>query len=84
MFKRLGLHGLEPIAPVLVAALATEEPLLLIGPHGTAKSLLLTRWLPPWASSSGTTKRAWVPEWACSRNPLDPKPATTALLSSGR
>lgn len=43
MFKRLGLHGLEPIAPVLVAALATEEPLLLIGPHGTAKSLLLTR-----------------------------------------
>lgn len=43
MFKQLGLHGLEPIAPVLVAALATEEPLLLIGPHGTAKSLLLTR-----------------------------------------
>jgi MoxR-like ATPase len=30
------------LAPVLVAALATEEPLLLIGPHGTAKSLLLT------------------------------------------
>ena len=42
-FKRLGLHGLEDLAPVLVAALATEEPLLLIGPHGTAKSLLLTR-----------------------------------------
>jgi len=42
-FKRLGLQGLEGIAPVLVAALATEEPLLLIGPHGTAKSLLLTR-----------------------------------------
>ena len=42
-FKRLGLHGLEGIAPILVAALATEEPLLLIGPHGTAKSLLLTR-----------------------------------------
>ncbi len=42
-FKRLGLHGFEPIAPVLLAALATEEPLLLIGPHGTAKSLLLTR-----------------------------------------
>ena len=43
MFKRLGLHGLEGIAPVLIAALATEEPLLLVGPHGTAKSLLLTR-----------------------------------------
>ena len=42
-FKRLGLQGLQGIAPVLVAALATEEPLLLIGPHGTAKSLLLTR-----------------------------------------
>ena len=42
-FKRLGLQGLEGVAPVLVAALATEEPLLLIGPHGTAKSLLLTR-----------------------------------------
>jgi len=42
-FKRLGLHGLEGLAPILVAALATEEPLLLIGPHGTAKSLLLTR-----------------------------------------
>ncbi|HMM54210.1 MAG TPA: MoxR family ATPase [Candidatus Desulfobacillus sp.] len=42
-FKRLGLHGLAGIAPVLLAALASEEPLLLIGPHGTAKSLLLTR-----------------------------------------
>jgi MoxR-like ATPase len=43
VFRRLGLYGLEGIAPVLLAALATEEPLLLIGPHGTAKSLLLTR-----------------------------------------
>lgn len=42
-FKRLGLHGFERLAPILLAALATEEPLLLIGPHGTAKSLLLTR-----------------------------------------
>ena len=42
-FKHLGLQGLEGLAPVLVAALATEEPLLLIGPHGTAKTLLLTR-----------------------------------------
>ena len=25
---------------VVIAALATEEPVLLIGPHGTAKSLL--------------------------------------------
>lgn len=42
-FRRLGLYGLEPLAPILLAALATEEPLLLIGAHGTAKSLLLTR-----------------------------------------
>jgi hypothetical protein len=42
-FGALGLYGFERLAAVLVAALATEEPLLLIGPHGTAKSLLLTR-----------------------------------------
>jgi MoxR-like ATPase len=42
-FRALGLRGLGHIAPVLVAALATEEPLLLIGPHGTAKTLLLIR-----------------------------------------
>jgi MoxR-like ATPase len=42
-FARLGLIGFKRIAPVLIAALATEEPLLLVGPHGTAKSLLLTR-----------------------------------------
>jgi len=41
--SRLGLYGLGPIEPIILAALATEEPLLLIGPHGTAKSLLLTR-----------------------------------------
>ncbi len=42
-FVRLGLYGLGLLEPVLLAALATEEPLLLIGPHGTGKSLLLTR-----------------------------------------
>jgi hypothetical protein len=42
-FRRLGLLGLATIAPVLVGALVTEEPLLLIGAHGTAKTLLLTR-----------------------------------------
>lgn len=40
-FKRLALQGLEGIAPILVVALATEKPMLLIGTHGTAKSLLL-------------------------------------------
>ena len=39
----IGLIGLTDLAPIILAALATEEPLLLIGPHGTGKSLLLTR-----------------------------------------
>ena len=39
----LGLYGLATIEPIILAALTTEEPLLLIGPHGTGKSLLLTR-----------------------------------------
>ncbi|MDP1947105.1 MAG: hypothetical protein Q8L77_06350 [Nitrospirota bacterium] len=42
-FKRLGLQGLKGIAQILLAALATEEQLLLIGSHGTAKNLLLPR-----------------------------------------
>ena len=41
--RRLGLVGLSAIEAPILAALATESPLLLIGPHGTAKSLLLTR-----------------------------------------
>ncbi len=39
----LGLHGWEHLEAVLLAALITEEPLLLIGKHGTAKSFLLER-----------------------------------------
>lgn len=39
----LGLYGLESLSPIVLAALLTEQPLLLIGPHGTAKTLLLTR-----------------------------------------
>ena len=39
----LGLVGLDDIEPVVLAALATEAPLLLIGVHGSAKSLLLER-----------------------------------------
>ena len=42
-FTALGLHGLSRLAPVILGALVTGEPLLLIGPHGTAKTLLLTR-----------------------------------------
>jgi MoxR-like ATPase len=39
----LGVVGMEPIEPLILAALITAEPLLLIGPHGTAKSYLLCR-----------------------------------------
>jgi MoxR-like ATPase len=41
--ERIGLIGLSSIEAPLLAALVTETPLLLIGAHGTAKSLLLTR-----------------------------------------
>src|SRR5450759_4450061 len=39
----LGLIGLDGLEPVVVAAVAAELPILLIGPHGTGKSLLLLR-----------------------------------------
>ena len=39
----LGVAGMDHLEPVFVAALVTEKPLLLIGPHGTGKSWLLVR-----------------------------------------
>lgn len=39
----LNIHGWHHLDAVLLAALATEAPLLLIGPHGTAKTLLVER-----------------------------------------
>ena len=41
--ERLGLIGFSSIEAPLLAALVTGSPLLLIGAHGTAKTLLLTR-----------------------------------------
>jgi len=43
LIARLGLVGLEALEPVVIASLATRSPLLLIGAHGSAKSLLLER-----------------------------------------
>ena len=43
VLARLGIFGYERVEPAILAALATEKPLLLVGPHGTAKSLLLER-----------------------------------------
>jgi MoxR-like ATPase len=41
--QALRIQGWNHLDPVLLAALATESPLLLVGPHGTAKSLLIER-----------------------------------------
>ena len=43
LLGEIGLIGLSDLEPIILAALATGDPLLLIGPHGTGKSLLLTR-----------------------------------------
>jgi MoxR-like ATPase len=43
LIRRLGLVGLDALEPVVLASLATASPLLLIGAHGSAKSLLLER-----------------------------------------
>lgn len=39
--EALGIRGWSHLEPVLLASLATESPLLMIGPHGTGKSQLI-------------------------------------------
>ena len=39
--KRLGVYGFEPVEKVILAALITLDPLLLIGRSGTGKTFLL-------------------------------------------
>ena len=39
----LGLFGWSHLEPVILAALASESPMLLIGKHGCAKSFILER-----------------------------------------
>ena len=51
----LGLYGWKKTEPVLLAALLSEEPLLLVGAHGCAKSFVLERL----AESLGRTFRAY-------------------------
>ncbi|MDA1044686.1 MAG: MoxR family ATPase [Verrucomicrobia bacterium] len=41
--RPLGLEGWSHLEPIVLAALISEDPLLLIGTHGTAKSFLLQR-----------------------------------------
>jgi MoxR-like ATPase len=43
LLRALGIAGWAALEPAILAALATESPILLIGPHGSAKTLLLAR-----------------------------------------
>jgi MoxR-like ATPase len=43
LLRALGIAGWGALEPAILAALATESPILLVGPHGTAKTLLLGR-----------------------------------------
>jgi MoxR-like ATPase len=43
LLASLGLQGLGHLDAPVLAALVTESPLLLVGPHGSAKSALLER-----------------------------------------
>jgi MoxR-like ATPase len=43
ILRALGIVGWDALEPAILAALATESPILLIGPHGSAKTLLLAR-----------------------------------------
>ena len=39
----LAIHGWSHLDAIILASLSTESPLLLVGPHGTAKSLLVEK-----------------------------------------
>ena len=43
ILKPLNIFGLGALEPIILAALADARPLLLIGPHGSAKTALLNR-----------------------------------------
>lgn len=43
LLRPLGIVGYDAHEPAILAALATEEPLLLVSDHGAAKTLLLVR-----------------------------------------
>lgn len=39
--RDLGVYGFDSLEPVILAALVTEDPMLLIGASGTGKTYLL-------------------------------------------
>lgn len=61
LLRALGIVGWNHLEPVILAALATESPLLLIGPHGSAKTLVLTRL----ADALGLTHRHYNASLLC-------------------
>jgi len=40
-FERLGIYGFASVEPIILAAMVTEDPLLLVGRSGTGKTYLL-------------------------------------------
>lgn len=55
LLRPLGLEGWDELEPVVLASLCAEAPLLLVGPHGSAKSFALERL----AASLGLRFRAY-------------------------
>ncbi len=43
MFERLGIYGMEGVESAVLAGLVTGDPVLLVGSHGTGKTLLCSR-----------------------------------------
>ncbi|MCX7830664.1 MAG: MoxR family ATPase, partial [Acidobacteria bacterium] len=43
VLKEIGLYGYEKIEDIILAAIVTGDPLLLVGTHGTAKTMLCER-----------------------------------------
>ena len=55
LLRALGIVGWDHLEPVILAALATESPLLLVGSHGSAKTMVLTRLAEAMGLSTATT-----------------------------
>ncbi|MDI6642277.1 MAG: MoxR family ATPase, partial [Elusimicrobiota bacterium] len=43
ILNKLGIYGLDEIEDIIIAGLVTGDPVLLIGKHGSAKTLLVRR-----------------------------------------
>jgi len=43
MLEKIGIYGMEKVESAILAGLVTGDPVLLVGSHGTAKTLLCSR-----------------------------------------